>query len=330
MEKSSVIPKKMRYISHASSQLQIQYTETPTLSAKQVLIKVHAFGVNRADILQKQGRYPAPEGDSEILGLEVSGTIVQVASSELEHLLGDQVFCLTSGGGYAEYVIAQSELLMPLTEGLSLSYAAGLAEVYLTAYDAIVRTGQLNSNGVLLCHGGASGVGSAAIRIAKRLGATVITTQSSKEKAKYAKALGADYTINYLDCDFAEEMKKLGLKANVILDPVGGEYLRANLRVAAMDCHCVMLAMLGGRYTELDFAKLLAKRFNLHGSTLRNRSLDYKTELVKDFLNEFGSDLPDQTMKIPIYKELYWDEIEQAHDILEHNQNLGKVIVRVS
>ncbi|MEJ6475488.1 NAD(P)H-quinone oxidoreductase [Pseudoalteromonas piscicida] len=329
MEKSSVIPQKMRYINHTASILKIQDTAVPKIDAQQVLIKVHAFGVNRADILQKKGKYPAPEGDSKILGLEVSGVVAQVADPALEHLLGRHVFCLTSGGGYAEYVVAEHELLMPVPDDMPLSYAAGLAEVYLTAYDAIVRTGNLGTGDTLLCHGGASGVGSAAIRIAKSIGATVVTTQSSDEKAQYALSLGADHTINYLENDFAEEMKKLGLKANVILDPVAGDYLSANLRVAAMDCHCIVLAMLGGRYTELDFAKLLSKRFNLHGSTLRNRSKTYKKELVQAFLSQFGQHLMEPSMAIPIYRELCWDEIEQAHEVLENNRNLGKVIVRI-
>lgn len=329
MEKSRLIPAKMRYICHTSSKFQNKYTDTPAPMGTQVLIKVHAFGVNRADILQRQGKYPPPQGDSEILGLEASGVVVKVADRALEHLLGKDVFCLTSGGAYAEYVVAEAALLIPVPSGMCHSYSAGLAEIYLTAFDALIRVGQLKADDVLLCHGGASGVGSAAIRIAKHIGATVVTTQSSEEKAQYAISLGADHTINYSESDFAEEMKKRNLKANVILDPVAGDYLKANLKVAAMDCRCILLAMLGGRYAELDFAKVLAKRFNLQGSTLRNRSIAYKTELVASFASMFSSRLAEPDMQIPIYKTLHWDDIEQAHELLEQNLNRGKVVVRV-
>ncbi|WP_440055953.1 NAD(P)H-quinone oxidoreductase [Pseudoalteromonas sp. T1lg65] len=330
MAKGQIIPKTMRYISFDHSTLSIAKGETPCIGAEEVLIQVVAFGVNRADLLQRQGKYPAPAGDSPILGLEVAGIVVKVGDAVSQSWLGKSVFCLTAGGGYAEYAKVDAKQLMEIPKGLSFTQAAGLAEVYLTAFDAIVRTAQLSAGQVLLVHGGASGVGSAAIRLAKKYRAVVVTTQSSDEKSNYARQLGADHTINYRQEDFSEAMKSLGLQANVILDPVAGDYLRSNLRCAALDCHCIVLAMLGGRYSEIDFAKLLAKRFNLHGSTLRNRSIAYKRELVAAFSQDVLADLHLPEMAIPIYKALDWHDIEQAHEILQENKNLGKVVVRIS
>ena len=330
MEKSPLIPEKTRYISHDSGQLTLQSMAMPNVGASQVLIKVSAFGVNRADLLQRAGKYPAPKGDSPVLGLEVAGTVVAVGDTAHHHLIGKRVLSLTAGGGYAEYAVAEQALLIPVPEKMPLYQAAGVAEVMLTAFDAIIRTGKLAPGQVLLCHGGASGVGAAAIRIAKAVGATVVTTQSSDEKGQFARSLGADHVINYKQQDFVTEMKALGLNANVILDPVGGKYLKGNLQVASLDCHCIMLAMLGGRFAELDFARLLQKRFNLHGSTLRNRTLEYKAELVKQFCQEFEEQLTEPHLEIPIYRQFNWQEIELAHQVLEHNENLGKVVVNVA
>ncbi|MBD1584149.1 NAD(P)H-quinone oxidoreductase [Pseudoalteromonas sp. S16_S37] len=321
----------MRYVSFdADGKLSIETTTVPKHKSHEVLLKVAAFGVNRADLLQKQGKYPAPHGDSAILGLEAAGTVVECEPHLQEQWLNRRVCALTQGGAYAEYVCIDAKQLIAIPEQVSFDVGASIAEVYLTAFDAIVQTGKLSSSQTLLVHGGASGVGSAAIRLGKQLGAYVITTQSSERKCRYAQKLGADLTINYNQQCFASVMKSKGLKANVIIDPVAGDYLAKNLQVADMDCHCVVLAMLGGRNSNLDMAMLLAKRFNLHGSTLRNRDIEYKRNLVKALIDSFGSLLFSDSMRIPIYKSLDIEHVEQAHAILQKNENLGKVVVSIS
>ncbi|WP_105169271.1 NAD(P)H-quinone oxidoreductase [Pseudoalteromonas sp. T1lg23B] len=321
----------MNYISYDDSgRLHIAQTHIPTPKTHEVLLKVAAFGVNRADLLQKQGKYPAPKGDSEILGLEAAGTVVACGDSQWQALLGKRVFAITAGGAYAEYVCVDAEQLFDIPDGASFETAASLAEVYLTAFDAAIRVGGLHKEQTLLIHGGASGVGSAAIRLAKQLGAYVVTTQSSEEKCQYARQLGADLAINYTQDDFVAVMKAGGITANVIIDPVAGEYISNNIKVAAMDCHCITIAMLGGRTVELDMAHVLAKRFNLHGSTLRNRDQDYKRALVKAFKEQFASCLFTDVLHIPIFKTVTFSEIELAHAILHKNENLGKVVVKIS
>ncbi|WP_171624353.1 NAD(P)H-quinone oxidoreductase [Pseudoalteromonas caenipelagi] len=321
----------MRYVSFdEAGKLSIKMTTIPEPQSHEVLVKVAAFGVNRADLLQKQGKYPAPSGDSAILGLEAAGTVVDCAPHLYGQWLNRRVFALTQGGAYAEYVCIDAQQLIAIPDEVNFDVAASIAEVYLTAFDAIVQIGQLGSSQTLLVHGGASGVGSAAIRLGKRLGAYVVTTQSCERKCQYAKQLGADLVINYNQQCFASAMKSQGLKANVIIDPIAGDYLQKNLQVAAMDCHCIMLAMLGGRYCNLDMALMLAKRFNLHGSTLRNRDIEYKRNLVNALTNSIGAQLFSDSMSIPIYKSLDIEDIEQAHAILQQNENLGKVVVSIS
>ncbi|OHU88258.1 MULTISPECIES: NAD(P)H-quinone oxidoreductase [Pseudoalteromonas] len=321
----------MNYITYdKSGQLSIAQTDIPTPQKHEVLIKVAAFGINRADLLQKQGKYPAPDGDSAILGLEAAGTVVGCGDPQFQGVLNKRVFALTAGGAYAEYVCIDALQLFEIPDEVSFETAASLAEVYLTAFDAAIRLGGLQKAQTLLIHGGASGVGSAAIRIAKAVGAKVVTTQSTEQKCQYARQLGADLAINYTQDDFVQVMKAQGLTANVIIDPVAGDYTSKNVKVAAMDCHCINLAMLGGRHVELDMAQILAKRFNLHGSTLRNRNQEYKRELVNAFKKQFASSIFSKNMAIPIYKTVALSEIELAHAILHKNENLGKVVAKVS
>ncbi|OHU96864.1 NAD(P)H-quinone oxidoreductase [Pseudoalteromonas byunsanensis] len=321
----------MNYISHDDfGKLSIAQTQIPQPKEHEVLVKVSAFGINRADLLQKQGKYPAPQGDSDILGLEAAGTVVECGDTQLQGLINKRVFALTAGGAYAEYVCIDAEQLFEIPDAQSFESAASLAEVYLTAFDAALRVGGLQKGQTLLVHGGASGVGSAAIRLGKAIGASVITTQSNEEKCRYARQLGADLAINYTQDDFVTVMKAAGLEANVIIDPVAGEYVSKNVKVAAMDCHCINLAMLGGRKVELDMAQVLAKRFNLHGSTLRNRDQQYKRTLVKEFKKQFANALFTEKMSIPIFKTVEFSEIDLAHAILHENENLGKVVAKIS
>lgn len=313
-------------------------TDVPEIAADECLIKVHAIGINRADLLQRAGKYPAPVGESFILGLEVSGEIVQcgdtVSSDHLETpwKVGDRVFGLVAGGGYAQFVRVKAKQLFRLPELFSFEQGAACAEVFLTAYQSLFSLAKLANNSKVLIHAGASGVGSAAIQLAKARYCHVTVTVGSEAKAKACLALGADCTINYQNTDFVEWSKENdSIGYDVIVDVVSGEYLAKNINVAALDGHIVTLSMLGGRYcSQVDIAKLLAKRLTLSASTLRNRSEDYKAQLVASFSRDFYADLVNGKIKPVIDSTYPWQQVEQAHEKMAQNNNIGKLILLVN
>lgn len=329
----------LKYI-HVDNQQSLVFSQTdmPELATDECLIKVHAIGINRADLLQRAGKYPAPAGESPILGLEVSGELVRcgeaVSDNHLEKpwQVSDKVFALVAGGGYAQYVKVKARQLFCLPEQFTFEQGAACAEVFLTAYQSLFSIAKLADKSNVLIHAGASGVGSAAIQLAKAKQCHVTVTVGSESKAKACLALGADCAINYQDTDFVSWSKKnIPSGYDVIIDVVSGEYLAKNINVSALDGHIVTLSMLGGRYcSQVDIAKLLAKRLTLSASTLRNRSEDYKVLLVASFINDFYADLVDGRIQ-PIIDSVYpWDQVEQAHEKMANNKNVGKLVLLVS
>ncbi|TPH15852.1 NAD(P)H-quinone oxidoreductase [Litorilituus lipolyticus] len=334
----------MKYIAVESDfSLSIKTTVKPTIAPDECLIKVETIGVNRADLLQRHGKYSAPKGESTILGLEVCGTIVACGSlvEQSNFPANSTVFCLVPGGGYAEYVKVKAEHIMLLPNGFSAIEGAALAEVFLTAYQSLFTLANLNSvihhkkqnqqQCNVLIHAGASGVGTAAIQLAKAIGCFVTVTVGTQKKVDACLNLGADHAINYNSEDFVSYSKAhVNSGYDVIIDMVGGNYLQKNINVCALDGCIVMLAMLGGRYSDpVDFAKLLSKRITIKSSTLRNRSDDYKTELINAFKKDFMTMLSKKQIKPIIDSCLSWQEVEQAHDKLKNNLTMGKVILTV-
>jgi NADPH2:quinone reductase len=319
----------MQYISHQDQQLAFEQTDKPKISSNEVLVKVAAIGVNRADCMQRQGKYPAPEGDSPILGLECAGTVCELGSEVDPKWQDKRIFALCAGGAYSEYVAVDAQQLMELPDNISMAQGAAISEVYLTAFGALFELGKLQSGQTALIHAGASGVGGAAIQMAKSAGAQVVITAGSDEKCEHAKSLGADHVINYKTTDFVEYMKAHNLSANAIVDPVSGRYLNKNAKVAAMDCQIVMLAFLDSRFAEVDFARLLQKRISFHASTLRNRSIAFKRALRDAFVARFYDDIANQKYDFNIYKTMPWQQASEAHAILEGNENSGKVVLLV-
>lgn len=309
------------------SELFIGDVDIPTPLSNQVLVKVTAFGVNRADTLQRQGKYPPPSGESEILGLEVSGQVVELGSNVSQWKKGQSVFGLVAGGGYAQYVAVEASHLMPVPKTVSLNQAAGIAEVFLTAYQSLFELGGLKPNQKVLIHAGASGVGLAAIQLAKALGAEVAVTASSQQKLLACKALGADLSINYTAENFADAIKEKWRGVDLVIDFVGGDYLNRNLKALNIDGRIVYLAMLAGRYADkLDMAMLLGKRASIIGSTLRNRSDEYKTALINGFCKTWLASFAEGTLKANIDSLYSANDIGLAHQRLEDNQTLGKLI----
>ncbi|KGJ86631.1 NAD(P)H-quinone oxidoreductase [Colwellia psychrerythraea] len=329
----------MQYIHVDDPQsLVFSQTDMPEIAADECLIKVHAIGVNRADLLQRAGKYPAPAGESPILGLEVSGEIIQCGEAIANNhqgkawQVGDKVFGLVAGGGYAQYVKVKAGQLISLPDHFTFEQGAACAEVFLTAYQSLFSIASVAVKNKVLIHAGASGVGSAAIQLAKARHCHVTVTVGSEAKAKACLALGADCTINYQNTDFVEWSKENdSIGYDVIVDVVSGEYLAKNINVAALDGHIVTLSMLGGRYcSQVDIAKLLAKRLTVSASTLRNRSEDYKAQLVASFTRDFYADLVNGKIKPVIDSTYPWQQVEQAHEKMAQNNNIGKLILLVN
>lgn len=333
----------MQYIDvDKEQQLVFSTAETPKVGPDECLVKVHAIGVNRADTLQRQGLYPPPKGESLILGLEVSGEIVQCGDHVVDWHINDKVFGLVAGGAYAQYVVIKASQLFALPTHFSYAQGAATAEVFLTAYqclftiakldvppDSQTSTTEHHKIKSVLIHAGASGVGSAAIQLAKAQGCFVVTTVSNETKAQACVDLGADEVINYTDTDFVQWSKTHCPQGfDIILDVVGGDYLSRNVDVAALDGHIVMLAMLSGRFSQpLDIAKLLVKRIQITASTLRNRSEQYKGDLVRNFTEQFYSSLETGAIKPVIDTEYPWDEADIAHQKMLRNENIGKLVL---
>lgn len=311
------------------SQLQQVTVAVPALKAGQVLVKVAAAGVNRADLLQRSGLYPPPAGESDILGLEVAGTVVAVAGDVSAEWLEQAVFGLVPGGGYAQYVTLPAEHLIKKPTSLGMSEAAACAEVFLTAYQAMRAVGNLPDQGALLVHAGASGVGTAAIQLGKAMGCFVAVTVGSDDKAKACLALGADIAVNYKTQDFVAELKAVRPQGfDLIIDPVAGDYIAKDIQLLALDGQIVVLSMLGGRMTpELDLGLMLKKRGQLLCSTLRSRTDSYKAALISDFQQQFGMDLAQGKIKPVLAQSIDWSEAERAHQLLASNAVVGKLVL---
>ena len=243
----------------------------PVPGPNEILIKVAVAGVNRPDVLQRQGKYPVPHGASDLPGLEVAGEVVALGAGVRKHKLGDKVMSLVAGGGYAQYCIAPDLVAMSIPAGLSMTEAGATAETLMTVWHNVFERGGLKAGETLLIHGGSSGIGTMAIQLAKAFGAKVIVTVGSQDKADACLKLGADHAINYKTQDFVAEVGTMtgGIGVNVVLDMVGGDYIERNYDAAAVDARIVQIAFLGGPKATVNFTKLMTKRLHHTGSTLR-------------------------------------------------------------
>lgn len=311
--------------------LEISETKRPEPDDHELLIKIEATALNRADLLQRAGNYPVPEGASDILGLEMAGIVEATGKKVTRFKKGDQVFGLLPGGGYAEYCVIHQDLAMKKPESLSYEEAAAIPETFLTAYQALVWLGEISNNENVLIHAGASGVGTTAIQLARHLfDATIITTASQQHKLDSCKKLGADYTINYKEEDFSEVITdKLGSNAvDLVIDFVGAPYWQKNINVLGMDSRIVYLSFLGGHKIEnISLIPILRKRLSIKGSTLRNRTEEYKIELTKEFAEQ-SLDLFKENQINPVIDSVYhWENTEEAHQRMADNKNTGKIVL---
>lgn len=313
-------------------QLYLGETEKPTPASNEVLVKVKATALNRADTLQRMGKYPPPPGASQIIGLEMSGIIEAIGAEVSDWKIGDQVCALLSGGGYAEFVTIHSQCLIPIPEGFDFEKATAIPEVFLTAYQAIFYLSKLKKGERILIHAGASGVGTAAIQLAKSLGAKQIIVTASAGKHQICRDLGADFTIDYKTQNFEEEVANItdGEGVDVIIDFLAAPYFQKNLNSLNFDGRMVMLALMGGwKVEELILANILRKRLHIMGSTLRARTLEYKIGLTKDFSDYALTKFESGELQ-PVIDSVYnWKEVEDAHRLMELNKNSGKIILKV-
>ena len=309
--------------------LVVNERESYSLSRGKVKVDVKAFGINRADTLQRQGNYPPPPGESEILGLEVAGVVSEVASDVSTFKEGDKVFGLVAGGGYATEVLVNPAHLMPVPEGMPFFVAAGLTEVFLTAFQCLRTIAHIKPAQRALIHGGASGVGLAATQLCRYWGVHSAVTASSEEKLSLCEQNGAEHLINYKQQAFDDVLKMEWPEGvDMVLDMVGGDYLNRNLKVLKQDGKVVYLAMLAGRYADnLDMALLLGKRASIIGTTLRNRSDDYKADLIRNFAAVCLPAFESGELKVNIDTHYHIDDISKTHARLEKNDTQGKLVV---
>lgn len=320
----------------AESADQLLWQQVPDIvpGRGEVLIKVSAAGVNRADLLQAAGLYPPPPGASELLGMEVSGVVAAVADDVGDWSPGQEVCALLAGGGYAEYVAAPAGQVLPIPDGIDLQDSAGIPEVACTVWSNVAMTAHLSKGQFILIQGGASGVGSHAIQVARALGARVAVTAGSPAKLEQCRELGAEITINYHDEDFVARVKEAtdGAGADVILDIMGASYLDRNIDALASDGRLVIIGMQGGVKGELNIAKLLSKRAGVIGTTLRGRPAtgpSSKSAVVAATVNSVWPMIADGRVRPVIGARLPIQQAAEAHRLLSSGQVTGKIVLTV-
>jgi len=322
-------------VAESADQLIWQEVPDPVPQGDEVLIKVSAAGVNRADLLQAAGKYPPPPGASEILGMEASGTIAEVGASVTRWSVGQQVCALLAGGGYAEYVAVPAGQVMPVPDTVELHHAAALPEVACTVWSNLAMIAHLSAGQVVLIHGGASGVGTHGIQVARALDSRVAVTAGSTAKLDLCRELGAEITINYRDEDFVERVRAEtdGAGADVILDIMGAAYLDRNVDALAADGRLVVIGMQGGTTGELNLGKLVVKRAGVIGSALRGRPVygpGSKSAIVDEVVANVWPMVSDGRVRPVIGAEFPIQQAAAAHKLLASGDVSGKVILRVA
>jgi NADPH2:quinone reductase len=302
----------------------------PQPGDNQLLIQVAAAGINRPDVFQRMGFYPPPPGVTDIPGLEVSGTVVAIGPGVEDYVIGDQVCALLSGGGYAEYAVAEESLCLPIPEGLDLVDAAALPETCFTVWHNLFERAELKAGEWLLVHGGSSGIGTTAIQMATAMGVNVITTAGSDEKCAVCEELGAVKAINYNQQDFVEVCQELtGSGVNVILDMVGGDYMQRNFSACAPKARIVSIAFLRGSKTELDLLPLMLKQIVLTGSTLRAQSLENKARIAAGVESQVWPLIAEGKFKPVIHSRFPLAEAYKGHALMESSQHIGKILLSI-
>ena len=298
----------------------------------EVLVRVAYAGINRPDVIQRQGFYPPPPGASPIPGLEIAGTVAAVGDGVGAEMLGQSVCALVSGGGYAEYCLARGDHCLPVPQGVSLAEAAALPETLFTVWHNVFERGYACQGETLLVHGGTSGIGTMACLLGKAFGLTVIATAGSPAKCDAIRRLGADLAIDYKAQDFVEEVKAFtqGKGVNVVLDMVSGDYVARNLQCLADDGRHVTIAVLGGLKATIDMALVMRKRLTLTGSTLRPRSNEFKALLADEIARIAWPLVADGTIRPVMDRTFPLTQVTAAHARMEKGEHIGKIVLEVA
>ncbi|MBL4800997.1 MAG: NAD(P)H-quinone oxidoreductase [Emcibacter sp.] len=304
----------------------------PRINDDELLIKVAAAGVNRPDIMQRSGMYPPPKGASEIPGLEISGEIIEIGKNTSGWSVGDKICGLVAGGGYAEYCTILATHCLPVPKGMSMEEAASLPETFFTVWSNVFDRGALKPGETFMVHGGTSGIGTAAIQLAKAFGATVITTSGSDEKVDFCTDLGADLSINYKTQDFAEEVKSFtnGKGVNVLLDMIAGDYMKRNFMVMAVEGRIVMIAVQRGPKVKANILPIMLKRLTFTGSTLRGRGAEFKAAITENLKTQVWPLIEQGKIKPVMSKVFALKDAADAHRYLDSGKNMGKIVLKVS
>jgi NADPH:quinone reductase len=303
----------------------------PRPAAGEILLKTAFAGVNRPDVLQRKGHYPAPAGASDLPGLEVSGMVVAVGDGVAASEVGSSLCALVAGGGYAEYCLARFDQCLPVPAALSMAEAAALPETLFTVWHNVFERGYACEGEAILVHGGTSGIGTMAIKLCKLFGMTVIVTCGSDEKCAAAKALGADHAINYTTADFVDDVKKLtsGQGVHLVLDMVAGSYVARNLQALREDGRHVTIAVQGGMVAEINMAQVMMRRLTLTGSTLRPRSAAFKALLAQEISATVWPLVAGGELRPEIDRTFPLHEAAAAHRHMESGEHVGKIVLEV-
>lgn len=329
------VPAEMTVIEIAApggpEQLQSARRPTPRPGEGEVLIRVAAAGVNRPDVMQRQGRYPPPPGASDIPGLEIAGEVVALGPGTTGVALSDQVTALLPGGGYAQYALAAAPLCLPIPEPLGLTEAAALPETFFTVWTNLFDRGALKAGESVLVHGGTSGIGTTAIQLAAAWGAKVFATAGSADKARACERFGAARGIDYTSEDFRAVVRQdTGNQGvDVILDIVGAKYLARNLEAAAVEGRIVVISLMSGAKTEINLNIILAKRLTLTGSTLRSRSVAQKALVAQAVHRHVWPLIAAGLVKPIVHATFPLDQASEAHRLMESSQHIGKIVLQV-
>ena len=312
--------------------LKLTQAPGPIPAPEQILVRVHASALNRADTPQRQGNYPPPPGESAILGLELAGEVEVLGSAVTNIAVGDRVFGLVGGGGYAEKAVIDARMAMPIPDGWSFTEAAAVPEVYFTAQETIFTLGSLKQGETILIHAGASGVGTAGIQMARETGARIFITAGSADKIQRCVELGATAGCNYKEQDFAEWIKDVtdGKGVDVIEDFIGAAYWDENLRSLKIGGRLILVGLMGGVKAETNLGLILTKRLQVFGSVLRSRPLAEKIDITRRFQKNWLPLLTAGTIKPIIDRSFPLAQAGDAHQYMEDNKNFGKIILEVS
>ncbi len=324
-----MLPDTMNCIEISDGKLVSTSRSLPQPAAGEVLIKVAAAGVNRPDVLQRQGAYPPPPGASDIPGLEIAGSIIGLGDEVTDLAIGDNVMALVTGGGYAEFCAAPAPQCLPIPSTLEMDEAAAVPETFFTVWSNVFERAGLQPGETFLVHGGSSGIGTTAIQMASALGSPVIATAGNDEKCGACEVMGANLTVNYREQDFVEAVKEFtdGRGVNVILDMVGGDYVQRNLKALAQDGRLVNIAFLQGSKVEVDLMQLMLKRLTISGSTLRARSVDFKAAIAAQLKEKIWPLIESEEISPFIHATFALDEAQRAHELMESSEHIGKIVL---